>query len=169
LDVIDLATPTDTSEQNGELGLKIEGFEESIYSGQAVSGGGTELDASWLAVAGSGVACVLCTVRGFQLRCVAGVAGGVAGTSAGASKERSFGDGQNAMQASMCEQCGLGDDWGADDRLRDSGFVHAARILGLWEQMKSFGTSLGGGFDTRQMAAACVWLETGAKGRRPPK
>ncbi len=51
-----------------------------------------------------------------------------------------------------------------DERLRDEELVRIARILALWEQMRSIGASLAG-FDTKQMAAACMWLVAGDQGR----
>jgi hypothetical protein len=157
-DVIDLATPTRTRSESGGLERRIESY---IYSGQTGADSATKVDASWFAVAHSGVGCVLCAVRGFQLRCVDGVAGGAPG--GGASEAR------RSDAAAACGRCGLGNDWRADGRLQDERLVCAARMLGLWEQMKSIGASFGGGFDARRLATACTWLETGGKGERRPQ
>ncbi|KID96590.1 hypothetical protein MAJ_07429, partial [Metarhizium majus ARSEF 297] len=152
-DVIDLATPTRTRSGSGGLERRIESY---IDSGQTGADSARKVDASWFAVAHSGVGCVLCAVRGFQLRCVDGVAGGAPG--GGVSEAR------RSDAAAACGRCGLGNDWRADGRLQDERLLCAARMVGLWEQMKSIGASFGGGFDARRLATACTWLETGGKG-----
>lgn len=118
-----------------------------------------DIDLSWFAVAKSGVACVLCTVRGFQLRCADSADGRVTKAT----------DATRVVRAPACNQCGLFRDWQTPDtrthrlpdrRLYDEELVRAARMVALWEQMKLIG-ALPGGFSTTQMAAACMWLETG--------
>ncbi|KAK9444028.1 hypothetical protein VB005_02554 [Metarhizium brunneum] len=131
--------------------------ESYIYSGQTGADSATKVNTSWFAVAHSGISCVLCAVRGFQLQCVNGVAGGAPGSGASEGRRRS-----NA--AAACGQRGLGNDSRANGRLQDERLVWAARMVGLWEQMKSIGASFGGGFDARRLATACTWLETCGKG-----
>ncbi len=161
-DVIDFGLPIQTSDPTSELEL----VDNNILSSQAGANCASELDPSWFAVAKSGVGCVLCTVRGFQLRCGRSVIGM-------AAKESEGKDIQCVDGTAACEQCGLQHNWHtpnmrvcgrADDRLRDDELVCVARVVALWEQMKSASASLGK-IDTKQMAAACIWLETGSQGR----
>ncbi|KAL7940041.1 hypothetical protein V8C42DRAFT_349789 [Trichoderma barbatum] len=169
-DAVDFETPIQTNEQ----GSVMEAVENNISCGQAGADGAAGLDASWFAVARSGVACVLCTVRGFQLQCMGSVPGGGGGAATGS---KAANEAQWADKAVACKQCGLQSDWHepdmrmggrADERLRDDKLVCVARVVALWEQMKSVGASLGK-FDAKQMAAACIWLETGARcGRELP-
>lgn len=158
-DVIDLAIPTRARSESGGLERRIESY---IYSGQTGADSATKVNTSWFAVAHSGISCVLCAVRGFQLQCVNGVAGGAPGSGASEGRRRS-----NA--AAACGQCGLGNDSRANGRLQDERLMWAARMVGLWEQMKSIGASFGGGFDARRLATACTWLETCGKGERRPE
>lgn len=167
-DAIDLETPIQTSEETSEQGSGLELVENDISSGQPGSDGAARLDASWFTVARSGVDCVLCAVRGFQQRCMRSVTGG------GAATGRQAKEAQCANTMAACRQCGLQSDWHelnmsvrgiTDGRLRDDELVCAARVVALWEQMKSAGASLGK-LDAKQMAAACMWLETGARGGR---
>lgn len=166
MNVADYETPLQRSEQSSEL----EFIDQNIYSSQAGLNDEARVDPSWFAVANSGVGCVLCTVRGFQLRYMRGEIGGVRRGSAAKgvkAEELQWADG-----TAVCKHCGLRQDWQkldiraggrVDDRLRDNELIGIARIISLWEQMKSVGASLGKR-DTKQMAAACTWLETSAQG-----
>lgn len=166
-DVTDFGTPMQTSEQSNELEL----IENNIISsGQAgADDDAAGLDPSWFSMAKGRVGCVLCTVRGFQVRCLGLVTGG-------AATENRTKEVHGEDRTAACKDCGLRFDWHeanmrtrerADDRLRDDGLVCAARMVALWEQMKSVGASLGK-LDTRKMTAACIWLETSARGREMP-
>lgn len=169
-DVSDFGTPMQTSGQSSELELIEELIENNIMSSsQAGADDAAGLDPSWFAMAKSRDGCVLCTVHGFQVRCLGLVTGGAA--TEDRAKEVRCED-----RTAACEDCGLRYDWHeanmrtrerADDRLRDDGLVCAARMVALWEQMKSVGASLGK-LDTRKITAACIWLETSTRGREMP-
>jgi hypothetical protein len=170
--VIDYRMPIQTNQQSSELEL-IEN-NSIVSSGQAGADDAAGLDPSWFAMAKSRVGCVLCTVRGFQSRCMRGATSGV--TSGSAATESRAKEVRYEDETAACKQCGLRYDWHeantyiserADDRLRDNELVCVARMIALWEQMKFVGPSLGK-LDTKQMAAACIWLETGARGRGFP-
>ncbi|KAL7917308.1 hypothetical protein ACQKWADRAFT_325925 [Trichoderma austrokoningii] len=160
-EAVDFGTSMRMNEQSRELELA----ESSISSGEAGDNGAAGLDASWFAVARSGVDCVLCTVRGFQLRCVRSVT-----TGGGAATGSKAGEAQCADRSAVCKQCGLQRGWSeldirkrgrADDGLQDGELIRVAGVIALWEQMKSAGASIGG-FDAKQMAAAYADADVGA-------
>jgi hypothetical protein len=99
---------------------------------------------------------MLCTVRDFQLRCTGGLAGYTIQNEADEI--------QVADESQSCRRCSLPINWCTDERLHDEELVRVARILALWEQMRSIGTSLAG-FDSKQLAAACMWLVASDHGK----
>ena len=171
-EVIDFETPTETPTQTGEQSSELDIIINNSSSSQdETNDAAAGLDPSWLAVAKSRVACVICTVRGFQVRCMRSATGSV--TSGGAAAEVETEEAQCVDRMAACRQCGLLSDWHklgmracgkVDERLRDDELVRVARVLALWEQMKSVGAGVLG-FDRKEMAEACVWLESGPQSR----
>ncbi|OAQ58899.2 hypothetical protein VFPPC_16935 [Pochonia chlamydosporia 170] len=161
IDVNDAEAPNRPIEQSSQP--KVELIDQPISSSQSRLDS-ARLDPSWFAVAKSRACCVLCTVRGFEWRCMLSMT-----SSAAAAKESRTKEAQRANRAAACDLCGLQDDWHetntrgpevADSRLQDDKLICVARMVALWEQMKLAGASIGN-FDAKQMAVACTWLETG--------
>jgi hypothetical protein len=167
LDVPDLENPSDSIEQGGELGFT----NQLIFSSQAVADSALGFDHSWLAVAKSGVRCVLCTVRGFRLRCMMRSTA----RSGVLAQENKVKEGPCVDETAACKQCGLQSNWHkletgvcgtAGDGLRDDELISIARLVALWKQITVSGALIGN-FDAEQIAAACTWLERGAQGECP--
>lgn len=153
-----IGTPEQTTDQNTET-------DDGDSSAQVTNYSVADIDPSWVAVSKSGVNCVLCTIYEFRLRCTGGLPGG-------ATQDRT--DEERVTDRSRrCGRCGFRFDQRtldtsattstADERLHDDELVRVARIVALWEQMRSIGASLAS-FDTKQMAAACIWLGAGDQG-----
>lgn len=160
--------PSDTNEQSSS---ELELINNSVYSGQPVGESGPVVDPSWFAVAKSGVGCVLCTIRGFQLQCMRSSILS-SGSSSVIAKESKDKEAPYVDRAVACKKCGLQYDWHkldmqvsgrADDRLLDNELVRVARMVALWKDMMSAGALIGN-LDAKQIGAACIWLETGEQG-----